>query len=120
VSALINTTVISVVAGFVAMLLAVTISYVMQRAKSNVFQKSLELSTWLPWTMPGVVLGLGMLWAYIAIPGLRNLYATIWIVLIGLIVAGTPLASRVGESSLVQLGGELEESSRVSGASALR
>lgn len=117
--ALRNTAIMGIVGGFVAMVLAVLIAYAV-RSSSSRFRRLLELSTWLPWTMPGVVLGLGMLWAYLSVPGLKNLYASFWIVIIGLIVAGTPLASRVAEAALVQVGDELEESSRVAGASVAR
>lgn len=61
-----------------------------------------------------------MLWAYLSIPFLKNLYATQWIVMIALVVGITPLAARAAGGSIVQVGIELEEAARVAGASAAR
>ena len=58
--------------------------------------------------------------AFQKVPFLRPLFGTVWIVLIGLVIASTPLASRATDAALAQVGRELEESARVSGASALR
>lgn len=114
VRSLVNTAVVAVVGGFLAMTLAVVIGYVARHSRRSV-RHALEFTTWLPWTLPGVVLGLAMLWAYISLPGLKLLYSTIWILMIGLIVAVIPVVSRVSEAALVQIGPELEESSRVAG-----
>ncbi|MCI5078135.1 iron ABC transporter permease [Oricola sp.] len=114
VRSLVNTAIVAVIGGFVAMTLAVIIGYV-GRHSGRTTRHVLEFTTWLPWTLPGVVLGLAMLWAYISLPGLKLLYSTIWILMIGLIVAVIPVVSRVSDAALVQIGPELEESSRVAG-----
>ena len=114
VRSLINTAIVAVVGGFLAMTLAVFIGYV-GRHSGRTVRHALEFTTWLPWTLPGVVLGLAMLWAYISLPGLKLLYSTIWILMIGLVVAVIPVVSRVSDAALAQIGAELEESSRVAG-----
>lgn len=116
VDALKNTGFIVVVGGFLAVVLATVIAYVVQRMHSKV-RWFLEGATWLPWAVPGVVLSLGMLWAYLSVPGLRTLFATIWLVMIGLIVVATPVVVRLANAAIGQVHQQLEEAARVHGAS---
>lgn len=118
-AALRTTLIVSVLGGFLAMALALLIAYATTRSRSRI-RRPLELTTWLPLAVPGVVLSLGMAWAYLSVPGLRNLYATVWLVLLGLVVAAVPIAGRVAQPAIQQLGRELEESARTSGASMVR
>jgi iron(III) transport system permease protein len=78
-------------------------------------RRVLDVITWLPWAIPGIVAGLGMLWAYITLP--VHLYGTLALLVIVLLTTGLPLGVRVMSGVMVQLGRELEESSRVHGAS---
>jgi iron(III) transport system permease protein len=56
-----------------------------------------------------------MLWAYITLP--VPLYGTLILLVIVLLTTGLPLGVRIMSGVMVQLGRELEESSRVHGAS---
>jgi iron(III) transport system permease protein len=67
--------------------------------------------------MPGIVLAIGYLWAFAAIPGPIQLYGTVWALLIAYVALGTPLSVRVMSTAWMQLSYDLEESSRVHGAS---
>jgi iron(III) transport system permease protein len=80
-------------------------------------RRLLELLAWLPWLMPGIVLAIGYLWAFAAIPGPIQLYGTVWALLIAYVALGTPLSVRVMSTAWMQLSYDLEESSRVHGAS---
>jgi iron(III) transport system permease protein len=75
---------------------------------------ALDVITWLPWAIPGIVAGLGMLWAYITLP--VPLYGTLPLLGIVFITTGLPLGVRMMQGVMMQLGRELEESSRVLGA----
>lgn len=114
-----NTVIGSASAALICMILCSLIAYVRTRTRfwGNWL---LELSTWLPWTLPGIVLGLAMLWAYIRIPGPIVLYGTLGIMMIAWITKGLPLGVRQMNGAMMQLGKELEESSRVHGGSWLR
>lgn len=118
-SAFTTTLVVSVVAGFVASALAVWIALTLQRSRSPL-RRLPDLTVWLLWAVPGITLGLGMIWAYLSVPVLKSLYATEWIVLIALVVGSTPIASRAVTGSIAQIGQELEEAARTAGASAAR
>jgi iron(III) transport system permease protein len=63
------------------------------------------------------VLGVGMLWAVLMIPGYSWLYGSLWILLIAFLIKGLPLGVRAVSGSIVQVHRELEESARIHGAS---
>jgi iron(III) transport system permease protein len=114
---LINTIVLAGGASLLTVVLCSVVSYVTIRT-NFVGRGALGLITWLPWAIPGIVAGLGMLWAYIALPlpfGWR-LYGTTGLLLLVFITSGIPLGTRQMTGVMMQLSRELEESSRVHGA----
>jgi iron(III) transport system permease protein len=113
--ALVNTLLLAVGGGALAMALTTTVAYVVTRTSYRL-RPALDLAVWVPWTLPGVVLGVAMLWAYLSVPGLRSLYGTPWLLLIGVVVTVLPVGMRVMAGNLVQLGKDLEEAARVHGA----
>jgi iron(III) transport system permease protein len=72
---------------------------------------------WLPWLMPGIVMGIGLLWAYALMPGPIQIYGTIWALFFAYMALGMPLSVRIMGDSYRQLSFDLEECSRVHGAS---
>ena len=77
---------------------------------------AMDLIMWTPIAVPGLVLALGMLWAFVRLP----IYSTIWILIIAFLIRGIPTGSRFFTSTMVQIGTELEESARIHGASWFR
>jgi iron(III) transport system permease protein len=115
VTALQSTLGVALVGGLIAMALALLIVYAITHTESRL-RRLLDLLTWLPWAVPGVVLSLGVAWTYVSIPGLRDLYGSLVVVGMGLVVAVIPIATRSVQPAIGQLTRELEEASRVSGA----
>lgn len=74
--------------------------------------------TILPAAVPGVVLGLGMLWAYTAVP--IPLYGTLAILILAFLTRFMPQGVGNMASGIVQIHPDLEESASVSGASKFR
>jgi iron(III) transport system permease protein len=111
---LINTFIVCGVAAAVTVLLCTMVAYTTTRTRF-VGRRALDIVSWLPWAIPGIVAGLGMLWAYITLP--LPLYGTLVLLVIVLMTTGLPLGTRLMSGVMVQLGNELEESSRVHGAS---
>jgi iron(III) transport system permease protein len=111
-----DTAIIALVGGFVAVTFATVVAYLIQRTRSKA-RWLLEGATWLPWALPGVVLGLGMLWAYLSVPGLKRLYGSIWLIMLALIVVATPITVRLANAAIAQVHTQLEEAARVHGAS---
>ena len=50
---------------------------------------------WLPWMMPGMVLGIGFLWGFAILPHAIPIYGTLWALLLAYVALGTPVAVRV-------------------------
>ena len=74
----------------------------------------LESLSFLSFSFPGIVVGIGFMWFFVQTP----LYATIWALLIGYIATYLPYGIRPLTSAFVQIHSHLEESSRVSGGGA--
>src|SRR6478735_3606061 len=79
-------------------------------------RKLIDLLAWLPWMMPGMVLGIGFLWGFAILPHAIPIYGTLWALLLAYIALGTPVAVRVTSSAYQQIANDIEECSRVHGA----
>jgi len=112
-----NTMYVGIGSATLGMIFYSLLSYIIVRSQMPA-KKTLDFITWLPWGVPGLVLALGFLWAYVGgIPFLSALFGTIWLLMLVLIVSRLPLGVRVMNGAMYQFGKELEESSRVLGAS---
>jgi iron(III) transport system permease protein len=110
-----NTLLLGVLGATATMLLGGIVAYVLVRTRFGI-RRVLEVLAWLPWMMPGMVLGVGFLWAYALMPGPIQLYGTLWALLVAYVALGTPLAVRTMAGAFAQLAHDLEECSRVHGA----
>jgi iron(III) transport system permease protein len=110
-----NTLLLGLLGATATMLLGGVVAYVLVRTSFRV-RRALEILAWLPWMMPGIVLGVGLLWAYALLPGPVQLYGTLWALLVAYVSLGTPLAVRTMSGAFAQLARDLEECSRVHGA----
>lgn len=77
----------------------------------------LDLLSWLPWAVPGILMGLALLWTVFQTPFLLPLYGTVHVLILALIIKSMPLGVQLTKSVLLQLGDELEEASRIAGGS---
>jgi len=110
-----DTILVSVAAATLGVILSAVISYVVTRT-TWAGRKVLDLVAWGPWAVPGLVMALGFLWAFVWLP----IYGTPWLLVLVLVARGLPVGSRFFTATMVQLGAELEESARIHGASWLR
>lgn len=93
------------------------ISYISIRTKMA-GRGLLDFMTWLPWAVPGILLAVGLLWVVLAsLPILAGLYGTLALLIIAMMINQMPQGVRLMDGTMVQIGRELEESARVSGAS---
>ena len=76
----------------------------------------MSLAIWLPWAIPGVLLGTAFLTVFLNVPGLRLAYGTAAALITVLTVQGLPFATHMFEASISQISPELEEASLMSGA----
>ena len=111
-----NTMLLGLAGATATMVLGGIVAYVTVRTKWR-GRQIIDGLAWLPWMMPGMVLGVGFLWAFAMLPGPIPIYGTIWALLLAYMALGTPIAVRVMSNAYHQLSFDLEECSRVHGAS---
>ncbi|MGQ0651193.1 MAG: ABC transporter permease [Betaproteobacteria bacterium] len=95
--------------------LTAVIAYIIHRS-SVPGRRLLEQVSVMPIGIPGIVMGLAMIWAYIVWP----IWGTLWVLVLAYLTLFMPYGVRALGSTIVQIHPELEESSRVHGASWLR
>jgi len=115
--ALVNSIFLAIVGATFCVLLCALISYITLKTEMK-GRSFLETITFLPYSTPSMIMAVGLLWAYIALP--IGIYGTIWILMIGFITRFMPFGIRSISASLLQVHKQMEESSRTSGASWLR
>jgi iron(III) transport system permease protein len=114
-----NTGLLGLAGATVTMILGALVAYVIVRTRAP-GRRLVEGLAWLPWMMPGMVLGLGFLWAFAILPHAVPIYGTLWALLIAYVTLATPLSVRIISSMFAQLSFDLEECSRVHGATWLQ
>ncbi|CCE10568.1 putative ABC transporter permease protein [Bradyrhizobium sp. STM 3843] len=114
-----NTMLLGLTGATLTMVLGGAVAYVSVRTKWR-GRALIDAMAWLPWMMPGIVLGVGFLWGFALLPHAIPIYGTIWALLLAYLSLGTPLSVRVMSSAYAQLSYDLEECSRVHGASWLQ
>jgi iron(III) transport system permease protein len=110
--ALRNSVFLGVVGATLGVTLSIFIAYAIVRIRTRL-SGLLENLTFLSYSFPGIVIGIGFMWAFVRTP----LYATLGALLIGYIATYLPYGVRPLTSAFIQIHQELEESSRVCGAS---
>jgi iron(III) transport system permease protein len=109
-----NSLFLGVVGATVGVVLSIFVAYVIVKVKTRA-AGLLESLSFLSFSFPGIVIGIGFMWFFVQTP----LYATIWALLIGYIATYLPYGIRPLASAFVQVHAHLEESSLVCGASPL-
>ena len=92
--------------------LAFAIGYTVNRTTVH-GRKSIDVISTLPVAIPGLVIGVAYLWAWIGLPG--GLYGTIWILALAFIARFMPDTVKALSTSLLQIHKELEEASWICG-----
>ena len=110
-----NTLLLGLTGATLTMILGSIVAYVSVRTRWR-GRRIVDILAWLPWMMPGMVLGVGFLWGFALLPGPVSIYGTIWALLVAYVALAMPLAARVMSASYHQLAFDLEECARVHGA----
>jgi iron(III) transport system permease protein len=92
--------------------LAFAIGYTIHRTEAP-GRKAVDVISTLPVAIPGLVVGVAYLWAWIGVPG--GLYGTIWILALAFIARFMPDTVKALSSSLLQIHKELEEAAWICG-----
>ncbi len=110
--ALRNSVTLGLVGATLGIILSIFVAYVIVKVRTRA-AGILESLSFLSFSFPGIVIGVGFMWFFVRTP----LYATIWALLIGYIATYLPYGIRPLSSAFVQIHSHLEESSRVCGGS---
>jgi iron(III) transport system permease protein len=110
-----NTLIVAGAAGLIGAFFFSLIGYILVRTRLP-GRGILDSICWLPSAIPGVLTGLGLLWMFLGTPFFRPFYGTLFLLVIAQVLGGITLATQVLKASFIQLGQELEEASRMSGA----
>jgi len=103
-------------AGLCAVVVGATVAYVDLRTQAK-GRRLLDYLAILPLGLPGTVMAVGVLLAFIRPP--FAIYGTIWILLVAYVARFVPLATRSANATLRQIDPSLEEAARIAGASRL-
>lgn len=110
-----NTVAIGLGAGFVGVLFYSLIAYAVVKTRQH-GRWLLDFLSWLPWSVPGILLGVALLWTFLQTKMFLPIYGTIYILMIAMLIKSMPFGTQMIKSVLIQLGGDLEEASKVCGA----
>jgi iron(III) transport system permease protein len=109
-----NTFVLILLAPTVTMLICSVISWFIVKSRAR-GRRLLDVLTFLPHAIPGIVTGVSLMWVYLVLP--VPVYGTIWILFIAYLTGRISFSTRVMNAALTQLHKELEEASYTSGGS---
>ena len=77
----------------------------------------IDVLSWLPWALPGVLISLALLWTVLGSGDLLKLvYGTIFSLVLAMIIKELPLGTQMIKAAVQQIGPELEEASNAAGA----
>jgi len=112
--AIVNTVIVSGGGALVGVVLGIACSYFTVRLRPTGY-RVLDALVMLPFGVPGIVLGLGLLWAYAYLP--LPLYGTLTLIVLAYVTRFLPYATETSGARFVQLDRSLEEAAWTAGAS---
>jgi len=119
IKALWSTLILGITAAVASPLLFSIIAYIVVRTRLP-GRGSLDLMVWVSGAIPGILAGLGLLWVFLGTPVLNFLFGTIWALIIVVILQGNTYGVNIMKGVFVQVGADMEEAARVSGAGWVR
>jgi iron(III) transport system permease protein len=107
-----NTMKVGVITAVIGGVLAFAIGYTVNRTQVP-GRKAIDLLSTIPVAIPGLVVGVAYLWAWIGLPG--GLYGTIWILALAFVARFIPDTVKALSTSFMQIHKELEEAAWICG-----
>src|SRR3989338_8353106 len=114
VRALWDTIAIGLGTGAVGVLFYSMIAYVIVKSRFR-GRAVLDFLSWLPWSIPCILMGVALLWTFLQTKIFLPIYGTIYLLMIAMVIKSMPFGSQLIKSMLLQLGNDLEEASRICG-----
>ena len=115
VRAFVNSLGLGIAAGLITTVLGALIAWCSVRLERPAWALgALDQLATLPVAMPGMIVGVSLLWFYLMVP--LPIYGSRWLLLIAYVTLHIPYAVRICTSGIAQLHRELEEAGRIAGA----
>jgi iron(III) transport system permease protein len=111
-----NTMIVGLGAAIFGVILFFIISYLIIKTRMS-GRGLLDFLSWLPWALPGILLGLGFLWMLLGNDITKMIYGTLFVLILVLIVKEFPLGVQMSKSAMMQFSPDLENAALLSGAS---
>ncbi len=112
ISTIYNTVTMVLAGAIITLSIALLLGYVAIRTKLPL-RGGLHGLAIAPLAMPGIVIGVALIWTFVRTP----IYASVYILVIAITIKSLPYGLALSSNTLYQVGSELEESSRICGAS---
>ncbi len=107
--------VIAVVAATAVTVLSLLVAWLTTRLKVP-GTRLLDLLAFIPLAIPGVMIGVALIYVYVTLNPVIPIYGTIWIIAVAYITQYLPFGSRTMSGVMLQLHPEIEEAAAASGA----
>jgi iron(III) transport system permease protein len=114
-----NSLEIAAAASLVTIVVYSMLAYALTRYRAPVL-RVVDIFTWGPWAVPGVLMSLALLWLFLATPLRSVLYGSIGGIAVAFVFRAAPISTQFFKTSLMQIGPEVEEAARTCGAAWLR
>ncbi len=112
-----NSFLLGISAATIIMILTAIMAWITTRTKWR-GRVLLDAMTFIPITVPGLVLALSLMWLYLTFP--IGIYGTLGILLLAYVTRFMPYGIRTMTSTMVQISKELEEAAQIAGGSWLQ
>ncbi len=115
VNATVNSIALGLLVGGIGIFLYALIAWVLVRTRIP-GRATISLLVWLPWAIPGLVLGVTLLTLMLNVPLINAFYGTLVPLVIAMIIKDMPIGVQMLRTSLHQVSPELEEAAVVAGS----
>jgi len=118
-SSIVNSVIISVIGAALGIVFMALIAVVVYRSTFR-GRQALAYAALFPRAFPGIIIGIGFLWAFLLVPGIGSWRNTIWAIMAAFIMRYLPLGFITISPSILRISNELDRAARVAGASWLK
>lgn len=94
------------------------LAYLITRTRV-VGRRVMDLLSWIPWAIPGLMLGFALLVIVLFVPGLSVFYGSLFLMILAVVVSSMPIGVQMMKTSMGQISIDLEHSSQICGAGRL-
>lgn len=112
---IVNSLIISFIGGAIGILFMALIALLSYRSEFP-GRRALTYLALYPRAIPGIIVGIGFLWAFLLIPGIGGVRNTIWALMAAFIMRYIPLGFGAISPVILRISPELDRAARVAGA----